>query len=68
MKYIRTTKHKITYMKTTIPYKVIFKPKSKLLKEFENLAKLQQNSSYGVSSAYNGFSFRGGKTKKTMYA
>ena len=71
MKYNRTVKHKefkITYMKATIPYKVIFKPKSKLLKEFENLAKLQQNSSYGVSSAYNGFSFRGGKTKKTMYA
>ena len=71
MKYNRTVKHKdfkITYMKTTIPYKVIFKPKSKLLKEFENLTKLQQNSSYGVSSAYNGFSFRGGKTKKTMYA
>ena len=29
MKYIRTTKHKITYMKATIPYKkVIFKPKA----------------------------------------
>ena len=68
MKYIRTTKHKITYMKAIIPYKVIVKPKSKLLKEIENLTKLKLNSSYGISSAYNGFSFRGGKTKKTMYA
>ena len=71
MKYNRIVKHKnfkITYMKATIPYKVIVKPKSKLLKEIENLTKLKLNSSYGISSAYNGFSFRGGKTKKTMYA
>ena len=69
MKYIRTTKHKITYMKAIIPYKVIVKPKSQLIKEIENLTKLKLNSSYGVSnSAYFGFSFRGGKTKKTMYA
>ena len=42
MKYNRTVKHKdfkITYMKTTIPYKVIVKPKSKLLKEIENLTR-----------------------------
>ena len=72
MKYNRIVKHKnfkITYMKATIPYKVIVKPKSQLIKEIENLTKLKLNSSYGVSnSAYFGFSFRGGKTKKTMYA
>ena len=71
MKYNRIVKHKnfkITYMKATIPYKVIVKPKSQLIKEIENLTKLQLNSSYGVSSAYQGFSFRGGKTRKTMYA
>ena len=39
MKYNRTTKHKITYMKATIPYKVIFKPKSQLLKDIERLTR-----------------------------
>ena len=42
MKYNRTVKHKdfkITYMKATIPYKVIFKPKSQLLKDIERLTR-----------------------------
>ena len=39
MKYIRTTKHKITYMKATIHYKVIFKPKSQLIKDIERLTR-----------------------------
>ena len=39
MKYIRTTKHKITYMKTTIPYKVIYETKSQLIKDIERLTK-----------------------------
>ena len=44
MKYIRTTKHKITYIKATIPYKkVIFKPKSQLLKELEKQIKYKLN-------------------------
>ena len=39
MKYIRNTKHKITYMKTTIPYKVIYEPKSQLIKDIERLTR-----------------------------
>ena len=52
MKYIRTTKHKITYMKATIPYKkVIFKPKSQLIKELEKQIKYKLN--YSTSNRTN---------------
>ena len=51
MKYIRTTKHKITYMKARIPYKVIFKPKSKLIKELEKQIKYKLN--YSTSNRTN---------------
>ena len=45
MKYIRTKKHKITYLKATIPYKVIYKPKTNLIKEFEKEIKYKLNFS-----------------------
>ena len=51
MKYIRTTKHKITYMTATIPYKVIYKPKSKLIKELEKQIKYKLN--YSTSNRTN---------------
>ena len=51
MNYIRTTKHKITYIKAIIPYKVIVKPKSNLLKELEKQIKYKLN--YSTSNRTN---------------
>ena len=65
MKYIRKVKHTFHAVKWT----QIEKPKHEVTIKEESFKDLDKRIHYPISSsAYRGFSYIGGKTKKCMYA
>ena len=64
MKYIRKVKHTFHAVKWT----QIEKPKHEVTIKEESFKDLDKRIHYPISSAYRGFSYMGGKSKKCRYA
>ena len=64
MKYIRKVKHTFHAVK----WEQIEKPRHEVTIKEESFKDLDKRIHYPISSAYRGFSYMGGKSKKCRYA